>query len=225
VPVSADQTRPVPGTPPAPDRVSPAPTPSPRQRFARLVTEVLSPAVLVATVLIVVAWHAAASPLGALLWGLVAAAAASFVPITYILRGVRRGRWTDRHVRVRRQRTWPLLVCLLSTLAGTVLLALVGAPRELVALIASMVAALLVALPLTMWARWKVSVHSLVAAGTVVAYTVVFGPWLVLTWPVAPLVGWSRVALADHTAAQVLGGAAVGALATGVLMPALTLAG
>jgi membrane-associated phospholipid phosphatase len=215
VPVSTDRTRPAPGA------ARSGPAGSPRQRVARLVTDTLSPAVLVASVLLAVAWHSAPSPGRALVWGLVAAAAASFVPITYIVRGVRRGRWTDRHVGVRQQRKWPLLVCLVSTFAGTVLLAAVHAPRELVALIASMVAALLVALPITMVLRWKVSVHALVAAGTVVAGTVVFGPWLALTWPVAALVGWSRVALGDHTVAQVLGGAVIGVLATGVLMPAL----
>ena len=193
----------------------------PADRAARLLTEVLSPAVLVATVLLAVAWHAADTPGQALLWGLIAAAAASFIPITYIVRGVRRGHWTDKHVGERSQRKLPLLVCLFSTAAGTLALGLAGAPRELLALIASMVAALLVAVPVTLIARWKISIHALVAAGTAVALIVVAGPALLLTLPVAAAVGWSRVHLGDHTAAQVTAGAVVGACATGLLFPAL----
>ncbi|MEU4422110.1 phosphatase PAP2 family protein [Actinoplanes sp. NPDC024001] len=193
----------------------------PADRIARLLTEILSPAVLVAGVLIAVAWHATASALTALIWGVIAAAAASFLPIAYILHGVRRGAWTDRHVGVRAQRTLPLLVCLGSTASGTLALFAAGAPRDLLALIACMAAALVVATPITLIARWKISIHSLVAAGTAVTLTVVFGPWLALTWPPAAAVGWSRVRLGDHTTAQVIAGAVVGVIATGLLYPQL----
>ncbi|MFC4066402.1 phosphoesterase PA-phosphatase [Actinoplanes subglobosus] len=190
-------------------------------RVARLFTEILSPAVLVAGVLFAVAGASAGSPMSALVMGVVAAAAASFLPIAYILRGVRRGSWTDRHVGVRSQRTLPMLVCLGSTVSGTLALAAAGAPRDLLALIACMAVALLVAVPITLLARWKISLHSLVAAGTAVTFTVVFGWALLFTWPLAAAVGWSRVHLRDHTTAQVLAGALVGVCATGLLYPAL----
>jgi membrane-associated phospholipid phosphatase len=190
-------------------------------RAARLLTEILSPAVLVAVVLFAVAWASAESAMSALVMGVIAAAAASFLPIAYILHGVRRGAWTDRHVGVRDQRTLPMLVCLGSTASGTLALAAAGAPRDLLALIASMAAALVVATPITLLARWKISIHSLVAAGTAVTFTVVFGWALLFTWPLAAAVGWSRVRLGDHTTTQVLAGALVGACATGLLYPAL----
>ncbi|WP_433789518.1 phosphoesterase PA-phosphatase [Actinoplanes sp. CA-252034] len=190
-------------------------------RVARLLTEVLSPAVLVAGILFAVAWASVESPMSALVMGVIAAAAASFLPIAYILYGVRRGAWTDRHVGVRAQRTLPMLVCLGSTACGTLALAAVGAPRDLLALIGCMAVALMVATPITLLARWKISIHSLVAAGTAVTFTVVFGWALLFTWPLAGAVGWSRVHLRDHTTAQVLAGALVGACATGLLYPAL----
>ena len=76
------------------------------------------------------------------------------------------------------QRTLPLLVCLGSTASGTLALYAAGAPRDLLALIACMAAALIVATPITLALRWKISIHSLVAAGTAVTFTVVFGPVL-----------------------------------------------
>ncbi|WP_435831018.1 phosphoesterase PA-phosphatase [Polymorphospora rubra] len=190
-------------------------------RVAKLVTDVLSPAVLVAGLLLGVAWHSSPDPAQALKWGLIAAGAASFLPITYIIRGVRRGRWADAHVSVREHRSLPLLVCLLSTAVGAGCLYLAGAPRELLVLIGCMVAALAVAVPVTLLLRWKISLHALVAAGTAIALTVLVSPYFVATWPVAALVGWSRVRLRDHTLAQVLAGAATGVAATGVLLPAL----
>lgn len=200
---------------PTPDRTA-------SWRLAKIITDVLSPAVLVAGLLLAVAWHAARTPTQAIVMGSLAASAASIIPIGYILRGVRKGRWTDHHVTVREQRKLPLLVCLVSTLVGMLLLYAVHAPRELVALIASMVASLAVAWPITMLLRWKVSVHALVAAGAAGALTVVFTPVvLVAMVPVAAAVCWSRVRLNDHSTGQVVAGAVIGLAATVGLFPAI----
>jgi hypothetical protein len=206
---------------PLPDApTTPAPAVPVRRRVAKLITDVLSPAVLVAGILLAVAWHAAPTPQRALQWGLIAAAAASLLPITYIIGGVRRGRWSNHHVPERDRRTLPLLVCLLSTGAGTALLAWAGAPRQLLALIACMVAALAIATPITLALKWKISIHALVAAGAAVAAGIVFGPvWLLPGAIAAAAVMWSRVEIRDHTTGQVLAGAAVGMFATGVLFP------
>lgn len=190
-------------------------------RFARLITDVLSPAVLVATLTLVVAWHSATSTAQALAGGLVAAAAGSIIPITYILRGVRQGRWTDHHVGVREQRKLPILICVLSTAAGAAVLATIGAPRQLIALVVAMVAALLIAWPVTLWARWKISIHALVAAGTTTALSVTFGPLALVTAPAAAAVCWSRVVLRDHTLGQVVAGGAAGTAAMALLFPCL----
>ena len=197
------------------------PPPTAGSRIARLITEILSPGILVAALLLLVAAHASDTITQALTWGLIAAGAASFLPLVYLIRGVRRGRWTDKHVTVHAQRGLPLLIILASTTAGTIGLAVAGAPRELLALIGSMVASLAVAVPITVFARWGISIHALVAAGTVAALTVVFGPLVTFAWPVVAAVAWARVRLGEHTVGQVLAGAAVGACATGVLFPLL----
>ena len=74
-------------------------------------------------------------------------------------------------------------------------------------------AALLVAMAVTFGLRWKVSIHATAAAGVAAVLTILFGPWLALTWPVAGAICWSRIRLGDHTAGQVVAGAAVGAIA------------
>lgn len=73
-------------------------------------TEVLAPAPLAAA-LLAVAWRSYRPWPGVVAWGLVAALSGSVLPMLFVLRGVRRGRLTDHHLRLREQRALPLLVC------------------------------------------------------------------------------------------------------------------
>lgn len=195
--------------PPTADR--PVPT---YPRLARLVTETLAPAPTVALLLLLVAWHSAPSTADAVRWGVLAALFASIVPFMYIIRGVRRGRLTDHHVRVREQRRLPLLVGVASVVIGLTLLALWGAPRELVALVGSMVVGLASSLLVTL--MWKISIHTAVVAGAVTILVLVFGPPLLSLAPLVALVCWARVAVGDHTPAQTMAGVTLGATVAAV---------
>ncbi|MEV1286106.1 phosphatase PAP2 family protein [Micromonospora sp. NPDC049679] len=46
-----------------------------------------------------------------------------------------------------------------------------------------------------------------------------FGPWLYLAWLVVGLIAWSRVRLREHSVAQTVVGAVLGAAAAGVVFP------
>ena len=187
--------------------------------FARLVTEVLAPANLVIALLVLVAWHSAASTPARIAWGLSAAVFAGVLPLLYLLRGARRGRWKDHHVGERHKRPLVMLVILGSVLTGTALMVATGAPRDLVAQLGAMVAGLLFTLAVTL--TWKISVHAAVAAGTVVVLALVFGPVLNMLWVLAALVCWSRTALRDHTVAQVVAGSFAGGVVAFVVFQAL----
>jgi membrane-associated phospholipid phosphatase len=126
---------------------------------------------------------------------------------------------SDRHVRVRAQRPLPLLVGIGWVLVGLALLALWGAPRDLVALVAAVAVGLLTALLVTL--VWKVSVHAAVVAGAVVVLALVFGPALLLLAPLVGLVGWARVEAGDHSPAQVLAGVVLGGAVAGTVFPLL----
>lgn len=184
--------------------------PPARRRVARLVTEVLAPAPIVAALLLVVAWRSAPTTTEAMAWGLLAALFASLLPFLFILRGVWRGRLSDHHVGVRAQRPIPLLVGVVSVLIGLGLLVAWRAPRDLVALVGAMTVGLVVSLLVTL--GWKMSIHTAVAAGAAVILVLVFGPPLLALSPVVGLIGWSRVEIGDHTPAQVAIGAVLGAV-------------
>ena len=184
-------------------------------RVARGLTEVFAPAVLAAALPIVIGVHAGRTALTGLWWGLLASLFCAIIPYAMILRGVRRGRLSDRHIGERAQRTGPLLFGLGSVLAGLALLLATHAPRELVALIVASFAGGAVATAINHF--WKSSIHAGVAAASAVVLVLVYGPALLPTTLVVAAVGWSRVRLRDHTVAQVIVGAVIGAVIAGVV--------
>ncbi len=184
---------------------------------ARVVTEVFAPGVLIAAQLVAVGWHAGQG--GDRWWGLVAALFAAVIPFAYIVRQVHRGRLTDHHIAVREQRRLPLTVGVASVVAGLLVLVAAGAPRELLALVAAGAVGLAVCAGVTHW--WKLSIHSAVAAGTVVVLSTVYGHAMLGAAPIVAVIGWARVRMAAHTVAQVVAGAVVGALIAGTVFPAM----
>ncbi|MFE7271827.1 phosphatase PAP2 family protein [Streptomyces sp. NPDC057623] len=187
-------------------------------RTARLITDTLAPANLVIAILLIIGWHSTSSITG-LGWGVLAALFCGGIPFAVIMLGVKRGHWTDKHVRVREQRAVPLLATMASVLIGISLLVVFQAPREVFALVVAMLVGLITTMIVTIW--WKVSVHTAVAGGVVVILLLAYGVHM------APLVlgiaaiGWSRVSLRDHTPAQTVAGALLGGLAGAVVFSAL----
>jgi len=190
-----------------------------QRRLARLLTELLAPAPTAAMLLVAVSWHSATTASEALRWALLSALFAAAVPFLYILRGVRRRRLTDIHVYRREQRPRVLLVGIGSVVVGFALLAVLGAPRDLVALVGAMAVGLATSALVTLF--WKISVHTAVNAGAVAILVLVFGEGLLVVTPLVALVGWARVQVGDHSPAQVVVGAALGAAVAAGVFPLL----
>ena len=187
-----------------------------RHRLARLVTEAMSPVVLIVFVTLIVAVHSVGVVRGLAL-GLVAIFFAGGLPYGLVLIGVRRGQLTDHHVSRREQRPRMMAIALASVAVGLLVLRWLDAPRDLFALMAAMVAGLVVALAITSY--WKISIHAAAAAGTVASLAMLVSVWWLLLVPFVVLTGWARVVIRDHTPAQVSVGAIVGAaVAAGVLL-------
>ena len=181
-----------------------------------MVTEVLSPVVVVLAVLLAVAWHATGNDVGATLgWTGVVAVFYSVLPMLILVYGARRGRWDGHWVRDREHRFVPLVLSLVSAVAGLAVMILGDAPREVIALALAMIGAVVACLVITRW--WKVSIHATVAAGAAAMVIFLYGPWLLLLLVLVALVCWSRVVLTDHTVGQVLVGAALGPVVGGAI--------
>jgi len=101
-------------------------------------------------------------------------------------------------------------------LLGLAVLVLAGAPRDLTALVGTVLALTVATIAVTSF--WKISVHAMVAAMTTGILAALYGPALWLLLPVVAAIGWARVRLTDHTLAQVLAGAGVGLAMAGVFV-------
>lgn len=112
-----------------------------------------------------------------------------------------------------------LVVGITSSLVGPILIATLGAPRELIALVVAMEVGLIISLAITFF--WKMSIHVASVAGAIVILVLVFGPGVLALAPVVVLVGWARVELHDHTPSQVAAGAVIGALVAGIVFELL----
>jgi membrane-associated phospholipid phosphatase len=190
-----------------------------RLRVARLVGELLSPPPILVGLALIVAWDSSPTPAMAVVWGAIAAVFASVLPYALILRGVRRGRLSDKNISLREQRIRFGVVGITSILLGLAVLAAFDAPAEMVALLASIAVGVACGWVITLW--WKISVHAAIAAGAATVLTLVFGTALLVVWLLVALIAWSRVQVGDHTPAQVLAGVALGIVVNATAFPLL----
>jgi membrane-associated phospholipid phosphatase len=189
-----------------------------RSSVAERVTYLLEPKNWIIATVVAVGWRAGG--VTGLVWGLLAAFFAAGLPTLFITRGVARGRWDDRNVGARRPRLIVLAFILTSVTLGLVVLAGLGAPRELTWYFGCMLGSVAVLAAIT--TVWKISIHCAVASGSATILSLMFGPPLMLTYLLAALTAWSRVELKDHTAAQVIAGSVLGAIAAVVSYAIIT---
>lgn len=188
-------------------------TPQPTSRLARIITEIFAPSPLAAVVLIIVAWRYSPTTGDALKWAILGILFAPVTPLLYLLRQMRHGKVSDHHVRQREQRAGIILFTLACGSIALVVLLRLGAPSQVIGLVCSGAAGLIVALVITRY--WKISIHTGVAAGIVVVFIQLFGWGTLLLAPLVALIGWARVTVGDHTPAQVVTGAMVSAIVSG----------
>lgn len=184
-----------------------APAPA-RKRIARLITNGLEPKNWIIAVAVLIGWHSGRwSGVG---WGLVGALFAAILPTLFISYGMRRGRWSDRHVGERQHRLIVMAFIIASVAIGLGLLLGLGAPRPVTAMTVTMLAAITVMMAITV--AWKISVHCAVSSGATVMLALTYGELWLLAYVLVGLVAWSRAELKDHTPAQAAAGTALGAL-------------
>jgi membrane-associated phospholipid phosphatase len=180
-----------------------------RRSAAQWVTYLFEPKNWIVATVVAVGWRA--DGVAGLGWGLLAAFFAAVLPTLFITRGIARGHWDDRNVGARRPRLIVLAFILASITAGLAVLSVFGAPPELTWYFGCMLGS--VAMLAAITTVWKISIHCAVASGSATILSLLFGPPLMLTYSLVALTAWSRVELKDHTTAQVIAGAVLGAIA------------
>ena len=116
----------------------------------------------------------------------------------------------DRTLRYR-----PMLLGTASYMVGTGALYLMDAPRIMTVLMLCYALVTLVMTIITVY--WKISIHSVGVIGPSMALAVTFWPWGLLYILLLPPIAWSRYMLKRHTPAQLVAGAAMGFIITGIM--------
>jgi membrane-associated phospholipid phosphatase len=189
-----------------------------RRSTAEWATYLLEPKNWIIATTLAVGWHA--EGVKGLAWGAVAALFAGVLPMAFINRGIRHGRWDDRNVGAKGPRLIVLAFIIASVAVGLALLVGLGAPTELSGYFACLLGSVGVLAAIT--TVWKISIHCAVASGSVTILTLLFGPWLIPAYLLVALTGWSRVVVKDHSTAQVIAGSLLGlaaAVATYAIIP------
>lgn len=199
-----------------------APAPAREEnRAARLITDGMEPRNVIILVSLGIGL-AQDNRLAGVLWALEAIVFAAVIPVAYIKYGMRTGKWADRHVGQVQRRTLLIPVIMASVATGIGGMLVFHAPRDMVALVVSMLATLAVLLVPTKAWHWKISVHTAVAGGALAMLALAWGPLVWLTYPLVVVIAWSRISLRDHTLAQTIAGAAAGTVTAGLVFAALT---
>ncbi len=182
-------------------------------RVADLVSLVSDPGIVVGAVVFFVGQRASPGWLG-LRWSALTLLFSVVLPYAVLALLVRSGRVADRQVVRREQRRVPATAAIACLMGGITLLRASDAPRPLMALMLALFLGLLVIAGLNVFT--KVSVHTGTAAGAIAVLVVEIG-WVALCGlALVVLVGWARARAGRHTVGQVLAGAAIGALVTGL---------
>ena len=187
-----------------------------RTSVASRVTYLLEPKNWLIVTVIAIGAHA--DGLAGAGWGVLAAFFAAVLPTVFIDYGIRRGRLDDRNVGARRPRLVVLAFITTSVATGLILLLVLGAPAMLTGYLAFMLISVAVLAAITM--VWKISIHCAVASGSVTILALAYGPLVLSGYLLVGLLGWSRVAVRDHTIWQAAGGAVLGAAAAALVYTA-----
>jgi len=187
--------------------------------LARVVTEVFSPVPLVALMQLVLGWIGGHHRPSGLLFGAAAVLITVALPYAFVLRGVRRGRFSDHHLGNHRQRPLPMLLATGAAVVGIAVLGLAGAPRLLLAGIGTIAIGMLTGAVISRF--WKMSGHTTAATAVLVIFAQTGHGWPLLAAPIVAVIAWARVRLGDHTGAQVAVGAVFGAIISVTAVPPL----
>jgi hypothetical protein len=177
--------------------------------WARIVSDILSPPVVWATLSFPMAARVTDDTRQALLWASVYSFFVCILPVLYVAYMVKQGRITDIHIKVRSQRILPFIVTIACSLIAIALLLLLNAP-PLIPMFA-IFSMLQIVIMLVITTVWQISLHAMGITSAVVAIGALFGAGAgFLFAPFIGVVGAARIKLRRHTLAQVIAGGIVG---------------
>jgi len=195
-------------------------------RRAQQVSGILHPWAVLAPALALAAYRATGNPLECIKWTLIAFLPATVFPLVYakIRATVLSRRGTRRKISRSLVRNDPGQLFIMTGLFGipsALILHYLGAPRNLLIIILGVTAVMLVVAIVNL--KYRTSFHLSMVTCILTSLYIIFGPALLFTFVVIPILGLSRYQLSEHTPMQIISGFFIGLVIGGAVFYGLGL--
>ena len=181
-----------------------------RERIANLTSNTLNPFALSLVLILLFSFRSTSSALDVIKWSLISVAV-SLLPVLFVvIYLVRNQKLEGLFIITRRQRTKIYLLAGVCAGIDCIILANLGAPKELMAAFVTGFSAVIVFTCINL--LWKISIHTAFVTASVTALIILYGAIAAIAVVLVPLMAWSRIELKRHSPAQVAAGALLAAL-------------
>ncbi|TFE22748.1 hypothetical protein [Cohnella luojiensis] len=185
-------------------------------KLAYAISFLCNPLLIAVFLYLTISLRTASHPYEGLLWWIIICLGVSIAPILFIRRGVVRGKFSDHDISKREQRLIPILFALGCMAITLILLIFLHVSERLLATFVGMIGAIVAALLITQFARWKISLHLIGITGAVLTLSLLVSPKFYFLAVLIAVVGWARWRLEAHTIMQTIAGVALAAGVTAI---------
>jgi membrane-associated phospholipid phosphatase len=183
-----------------------------KDKIARLISTLFVPPSFTLIIFIIFALHLETEQTKTIITILVALIFGFAAPIILFLTFRKKELIVDLDASLKEERTVPMTISLSFFILGLIILIIFKVHIISIAFWFCYISNTLIIILINK--RWKISAHTMGAAGSLAAVLYVFGPMAILFTLFPVLVGWSRIQLKCHTPAEVLGGGILAFLST-----------
>jgi membrane-associated phospholipid phosphatase len=173
-------------------------------KFAKILSYIFDGTLISIPVLIIICLATVDNTIKALGWAFLSLIFGMLIPSLYIHILFRNKVINDLHIPDKEDRIKPLIITVISNIAGFSILYILKAPLFLKAM--SLITIILTVILGIITYFWKVSMHAAWITFIVVTFNVLFGRLMLFLLPLIPVVGWARVRIKRHTVSQVVSG-------------------
>ena len=183
-----------------------------RDKIARVISTLFVPPSFTLIIFSIFAFQLETEQIKTIITILVATVFGFLAPIILFLKFRKKGLIVDLDASVKEERTVPMAISLSLFIIGMIILIIFKINIISIAFWFCYISNTLITILINK--HWKISAHTMGAAGPFAALLFVFGPTALLFTILTILVGWSRIQLKCHTQAQVLAGGVLAFLST-----------
>ncbi len=152
------------------------------------------------------------SVLNKIIYTLIGVMFSTVMPVVYLYWAQKKGKIDSLDIVVRNQRINPLVVGTIMYFMGFILYRFLGAPAIVTGLMFCFATNTLLVVVVTHY--WKISIHSMGISGPLMALHIMYGPIVLLAYPLILIVALSRLILKRHTISQIIAGIVIGLFLT-----------